>query len=169
MSEDDATTDETPKKKSKLPLILGLILGIAGGAGGFFLGSNGMLTSKAIASNEVLTDESREKTVPSSADLKAIAFVEVPPLLISLQPGAHNRNLRFRASLEVPAIHQDAVTNVLPRISDVFNSYLRALEPEDIEARGSLLKIRSQMMHRVDLVVGNGIVNDLLVMEFILN
>ncbi len=168
MSEDSETTGETPKKKSKLPLIVGLVLAITGAGGGFFLGSSGILTG-AKEEAHANTEESSANTDEQATALEAVAFVEIPPVLISLQPGAQARTLRFRGSLEVPSEHESAVTNVLPRISDMLNSYLRALDAEDIEARGSLLKLRSQMMHRVDLIVGEGIVNDLLVMEFILN
>ena len=169
MSEDSDPSDETPKKKSKLPLIVGLVLAISGGAGGYFVSSSGLLGGGKDTTDGAEAAPSDPAKDQKTSALEKISFIEIPPVLISLQPGAQARTLRFRGSLEVQSEHEEAVTNVLPRISDMLNSYLRALEPEDIEARGSLLKLRSQMMHRVDLVVGDDIVRDLLVMEFILN
>lgn len=169
MSEDPDPSEEAPKKKSKMPLIIGILMAILGGIGGFFISSSGLIpgvpSEKAHAESATLQETFAAKT----AELETLAYVEVPPVLISLQPIGEGGTLRFRASLEVSSEHEAAVTNVLPRISDMFNSYLRALDPEDIRKRGSLLKIRSQLMHRIDLVVGEDIVRDLLVLEFLLN
>ena len=52
---------------------------------------------------------------------------------------------------------------------DVLNSYLRALDFEEIERTSALIKLRSQMLRRIQLVVGEGRVRDLLVTEFVLN
>ena len=35
MADTDIPQDEAPKKRSKLPLLLGLVLALAGGGGGF--------------------------------------------------------------------------------------------------------------------------------------
>jgi flagellar FliL protein len=54
-------------------------------------------------------------------------------------------------------------------VIDVLNSYLRALEPGDLEDPSALTRIRSQMLRRVQVVAGLNKVNDLLIMEFVLN
>ena len=56
-----------------------------------------------------------------------------------------------------------------PRVVDVLNSYLRALEPSDLEANSILVRLRAQMLRRIQIVTGAGRVNDLLIMEFVLN
>ena len=43
MSETEETENEEPKKSSKLPMIIGLVLAIAGGGGGFYAVYSGML------------------------------------------------------------------------------------------------------------------------------
>jgi flagellar FliL protein len=57
----------------------------------------------------------------------------------------------------------------MPRIVDVLNTYLRALSLADMEERAALLRLRAQMLRRVQIVAGAGRINDLLVMEFVLN
>lgn len=169
MTDQTADADAVAKKPSKLPLIIGLVLAIAGGGGGFFAVQSGML---GIGGG---TDSAEDKTSKpedageKDAPLPDVAFVEVPPLTISLGPGGSSQHLRFRASLEVPSQYATEVTNILPRVQDVLNGYLRALEPSDIEAQGALIRLRAQMLRRVKLVVGEGRVSDLLVLEFVLN
>ncbi|WP_306132527.1 flagellar basal body-associated FliL family protein [Roseivivax marinus] len=190
----DATADEgdVPAKKSKLPMILGVVLALLGAAGGFFAVSSGMIlggggSDAAAPPAREATAEEEETATPMEDDtdieggaeapptpvapveLGDIAFVELPPLLVSLGPGAQNTHLRFRATLEVPSRHAAEVTTLQPRVLDAMNSYLRALSPADIEAQDALLLIRAQLTRRVQLVLGEEKLRDLLVLEFVLN
>ena len=150
MSEEETAPDEAEKKKSKLPLILGVVLGLAGAGGGFFAVSSGMILAPESAE---VTDETAPGDVPAIPD---VAFVPVEPLVI-------------RAELEVPSSFQAEVEKLLPRVVDVLNSYLRALDPADLESASALTRLRAQMLRRVQTVAGQDRVNDLLVMEFVLN
>ncbi|MBN9885971.1 flagellar basal body-associated FliL family protein [Salipiger abyssi] len=175
----DATADapeeeDVPQKKSsKLPLIVGLVLALAGGGGGFYAASSGLLPfggAKPAGDGHGDSHESAgggDHAAPMP-DANA-AFVELPPLVISMGSTANLHHLRFRASLEVPPAYAADVTTLQPRIMDVLNTYLRALEPADIEAPGALIKLRSQILRRLQLVAGEGRVRDLLIMEFVLN
>ena len=61
------------------------------------------------------------------------------------------------------------VEAIKPRIIDVLNGYLRAVRVSDLEDPTVLIKLRSQMLRRVQVVTGPGYVRDLLIMEFVLN
>lgn len=160
----DATADsiEDQKKPSKLPLLLGVVLALVGAGGGYFGVSMGLLTSPA-------ETEAHDETMPTPSALPDIAFVEVDPIMISLTGSQNVKHLRFRTQLEVDAAYREDVEHVLPRVTDVLNGYLRALEITDLEDPMALIRIRSQMLRRVQLVVGQGRVRDLLIMEFVLN
>lgn len=165
----DATVDDEEieeKKPSKLPLIIGVVLALAGGGGGFFATQSGLLGG---GGEEAAAEEEKAEDAPETADLPKVAYVEVPQVTISLKPSGAVGHLRFRASLEVPPEYVDDVTGILPRVQDVMNSYLRALEPEDFEKSAALVRIRSQLLRRIKLVAGEGRVTDLLVLEFVLN
>jgi flagellar FliL protein len=69
----------------------------------------------------------------------------------------------------VPVAQAEEVARQMPRIVDVLNTYLRALDLPDLEEPAALTRIRAQMLRRIRLVVGADRVNDLLVMEFIFN
>jgi flagellar FliL protein len=91
------------------------------------------------------------------------------PILLSLPPGSSSKLLRFSGHLEVVPEQREAVTGLMPRIHDVLNTYLRAVDVEDLEEPAALLRLRAQMLRRVQVVVGDGPVRDLLVTEFVLN
>jgi flagellar FliL protein len=151
-----------PKKKSALPLILGLVMALALGGGGFYAARSGMLDS-------VLgSGDGAEKDVPPEP-LAPVSFVELEPLVITLGRSGATRHLRFRAHLEVAPGESAAVQGLAPRILDVVNGYLRAVPMEDLEDPAALIRLRAQLLRRVQLVVGDGRVRDLLIAEFVLN
>ncbi|MFD2741715.1 flagellar basal body-associated protein FliL [Sulfitobacter aestuarii] len=162
MPESEINDEEPPKKGSKLPLLIGLSLALLGGVGGFFAVSSGIILRP---DPETTTSQATE--VDSQA--ADVAFVPVDPVTISLLPPSQSRHLIFRAQLEVPSQHQAEVERLLPRVVDVINSYLRALQLSDIEDPTALTRLRAQILRRVQIVAGRERVNDLLVMEFVLN
>ena len=155
--------EDAPKKKSKKPLLIGLVLALLLGGGGFYAVYSGMIL--APPPEEVAATE-HGAAVDS---LPPIAFVPVDPLIISLGPRAGSRHLRFRAELEVNPEQQKDVEILMPRVLDVLNSYLRAVDLRDIEDPSALINLRAQMLRRIQLVTGEGRVRDLLIMEFVLN
>ncbi|MFP4304146.1 MAG: flagellar basal body-associated protein FliL [Rhodosalinus sp.] len=156
-------SDAPPKRRSRLPLVLGLVLALAGGAGGFLAVRAGILPLSGIAQAQKETPEQ-----PAPARLGAVAFVPLDPIVVSLAPAAAGRHLRFTAELEVTPGHRKEVEALRPRVIDVLNGYLRALDESDLESPGALVRLRAQMLRRVQMVTGEGRVRDLLVMEFVM-
>ena len=164
-----ADTEETPetgeeptKKKSKKPLLIGAVLAALLGGGGFY----------AVYSGLILAPPPPESGPPDeqvAENLPPIAFVALDPLVISLGPDAGSRHLRFRAELEVDPKYEEEVTGLKPRVVDVLNSYLRAVDLRELETPSSLVNLRAQMLRRIQMVTGEGRVRDLLIMEFVLN
>ncbi len=146
-----------PRRRSRKPLLLGLVMALALGGGGFFAAYSGLLPS-------LLPD--RSATSGQAVDSE---FVAVEPMTISLGASSQSRHLRFAAALEVPRREQAEVVRLMPRIRDVLNGYLRAVDPQEFDQPGALVRIRAQMLRRVQIVTGEGRVRDLLVTEFVLN
>jgi len=161
MAEDEKTEEEEPKKKSKKPLLIGLVLALAGGGGGFYAVQSGML----FGGHEVAETDSHEEEIP----VLDVGFVPMDPLIVNLGKSSKNQFLRFRAQLEVKGGSEEEVTLLLPRVLDVLNGYLRAVDVRELESPSALIKLRAQMLRRVQLVTGEGQVRDLLIMEFVLN
>ena len=156
----DIPAEGAPGKKSKLPLILGLVAALLLGGAGFYATWSGLLGGGSTA------DQS-ETAAPGP--LPDIAFVPVEPIIISLGPAARAKHLRFTAQLEVNRGTEAEVTLLLPRILDVVNGYLRAVDVVRLEDPASLVVLRAQMLRRIQLVTGEGRVRDLLITEFVLN
>ena len=146
---------------------------LMGGGGGYFAVTSGALggDSADAATTDDQGDDDTRKTSnhgegASSGDF---AFVPLDPLIISLPPGGASSHLRFAAQLEVDPQYQAEVEAIKPRVVDVLNGYLRAVETSDFEDPSILVRLRAQMLRRAQVVTGDGRVRDLLIMEFVLN
>ena len=150
---------ERPKRGAK-GLLFGLVAALALGGGGFYAIYAGLVDPGQLLA---------KKESHGEAVLSDIAFVPMEPIMISLPPGSSARHLRFTGQLEVEPKHGSEVTLLMPRILDVLNTYLRAVEVKDIEQPASIARLRAQMLRRIQVVTGEGRVRDLLITEFVLN
>jgi len=158
----DTTEEDAPKKGSKLPLILGVVLAVLGGGGGFMAVQMGIIGGSS-------TEEAQEEVVEEAEPLPALAFVPMETLVVNLPESAEAKHLLFTAQLEVEPAYTQEVTDLLPRVVDVLNGYLRSVEMAELENPTALVRLRAQMLRRVQVVVGDGRVKDILIMEFVLN
>jgi flagellar FliL protein len=164
-SADGPPENEAPHgKASRLPLILGVVLALLGGGGGFAAVQTGLLDTVLGNGDANPADEA-----PEATPLAPLAFVPLDTVVISLAPSATAAHLRFKAQLEVAPDHVGDVESLRPRIMDVLNGYLRAVAVEDLQDPAALTRLRAQMLRRVQVVVGEGRVRDLLIMEFVLD
>lgn len=166
----DVTADEVEpdKKGGKLPLIIGLVLGLVGTGAGFYATTSGLIPIGAKA--DAQGDKAMvEDTGDSPAALPDIEYVDLTPIMITLSGDDAVSQLRFHAQLEVEAKYFSDVEKIRPRILDVLNGYLRALELSDLRDPLALTRLRGQMLRRIGIVAGKGRVRDLLVIEFVLN
>lgn len=154
----DPIPSDPPKRRGKL-ILLGMFLALILGAGGFYASWSGL----------ILPPPAPEAGLSAPAALTDIAFVPVDPIVISLPPGSRSRHLKLTAQLEVIKPTAAEVTMLMPRILDVLNSYLRAVDMAQVEDPGAIARLRAQMLRRVQIVTGEGRVRDLLITEFLLD
>lgn len=163
---DITEVDDQPKvKKSKRPLMAAMLTTLIGAAGGYFAVSSGLIGSPS-TTNE--PHQVQNRTAPTHEVLD-LAFVPLDPIIISFSSGTERKLLRFVGNLEVNPTAIAEVEILKPRIIDILNGYLRALELKDLEEPAALLKIRSDLLHRVRIVAGEDRIDDLLIIEFVLN
>lgn len=162
----DPDTDENPPKKaSKLPLLIGLVLALAGGAGGFFAAQSGLLPFVAAP----VSSKDAEITSDSKVVTEDVTFIALDPITVTFPPGSSRQLLRVTTQLDVAPYNAEQVEKITPRIVDILNSYLRAVQVGDVETPTGLIRLRTQMLHRAQVVAGEGVIRDLLITEFILN
>lgn len=80
-------------------------------------------------------------------------FVPVPSLVVNLRDGNKLRYLRLSVSLELSdANAEGAVKGKMPKITDVFQMFLRTQTPESFASVGALTTVRSEMLMRVNQI-----------------
>lgn len=179
MAEDAEKADDAPpKKKKKLGMVLGLVGALALGGGGFYAVYAGLVDPMALVSGGGGEGGGHGEAAGGHGEAAAeggvsfygdVAFVPMDPIMISLPPGASAKHLRFTGQLEVAPDHAAEVAGLMPRVTDVLNTYLRAVEVRDLEEPSSMARLRAQMLRRIQVVTGEGRVQDLLVSEFVMN
>ena len=160
MASTEPDSENPPAKRSKKPLFLGLLLPVLLGGAGFYVTWSGLILGGDTA------DHSGETT---PGPLSGIAFVPLDTIIISLLPGQASEHLRFTAQVEVVDSAAADVAMLAPRILDVMNTYLRAIDTASLSDPQAMPRLRAQMLRRIQIVTGEGRVRDLLITEFVLN
>lgn len=158
MAEEPAMAKGKSRSRRKLLVPAVALLAVLLGGGGFYAAYSGLLPIPGDG-----------QTPTAAEELPVLAFVPIEPVVVSLGHGAENRHLRFRAQLEVNQPYAAEVTALLPRILDVLNGYLRAVDVQTLDEPTALILIRAQLLRRIQMVTGEGRVRDLLIAEFVLS
>ena len=145
-----------PAKKGKLKLIIavaGFVVILGAGAGWFFLmRGHG--------------EEAHAEAPPP----KPPSFVEVPDMMVNLvgAPGERVQYLRVKVVLEVKEEKQvEAIKPNLPRVTDLFQTYLRELRPSDINGSAGLFRLKEELTKRVNSAVAPQVVSAVLFKEIV--
>jgi flagellar FliL protein len=158
-----------PLKILKLPRKLQLIAG-AGlvvflaciGAGVYFFGLSSGSSAEDAAEKSVQTQAAN--LPPAQA-----AFFDVPDIIVNIQtPDSTPAYLKLSVSLELEKIEAKAtIEPVLPRIIDQFQTYLRELRVEDLRGSAGVMRLKEELLRRVNLAVAPTPVRDVLLKEMI--
>jgi flagellar FliL protein len=101
---------------------------------------------------------------------KPSTFVEVPEILVNLagQPGERVQYLKAKIVLEIKDEKQvEKVTPSMPRISDMFQTYLRELRAGDLNGSIGMFRLKEELTRRVNAAVTPGVVNAVLFKEIL--
>lgn len=174
MADAAAEGGERPKKSRLILIAAGGAL-LLGGAS-FYAVWSGLVP--LAGGKDAAQDEAKDTTSEGGGSLDRPyegtpgvlpAFVAMAPLTISLGPDAGARHLKVAVTLEIDPARREGVEATLPRVADVLNTFLRAVEPEFLADPRRMARLRAQMLRRVQLVTPQGSVRDLLIQEFVLN
>jgi flagellar FliL protein len=101
---------------------------------------------------------------------KPPVYVEVPDLMVNLigTPGERVQYLKVKLVLEVKEEKQaEAVKPSLPRVADIFQTYLRELRPSDLNGSAGLFRLREELTKRVNLAVAPSEISAVLFKEIV--
>ena len=154
---DEAPAEATPKSKRKLVIIggvLALVLIVGGGGGWFFL-----------------LHGHGDDTHAAAEPPKPPVFLDVPEVLANLAstPGERVQYLKVKVVLEVKNQAQVAqIQPTMPRVLDIFQTYLRELRPGDLNGSVGLFRLKEELTRRVNLAIAPGQVNAVLFKEIVI-
>jgi flagellar protein FliL len=154
-AEGGAAEEGAPAPKGKLKLIIaavGVLVILGGGGGWFFLRGHG--------------EEKHAEAPPP----KPPSFIEVPEMLVNLQgvPGERVQYLKVKLTLEVKEEKQvETIKPTLPRVTDLFQTYLRELRPIDLNGSAGLFRLKEELTRRVNAAVAPNEVSAVLFKEIV--
>ena len=144
-----------PKGKLKLIIaIVGLLVIVGGGAGTWFL----------------FFRHGGEEVHAEAPPPKPPSFVEVPDMMVNLvgSPGERVQYLKVKLVLEVKEEKQvEAIKPSMPRVTDIFQSYLRELRPADLNGSAGLFRLKEELTKRVNVALAPNQINAVLFKEVV--
>jgi flagellar FliL protein len=143
-----------PRAKLKLVIAVVVVLATAGVAATwfFFLRHHG--------------DEMHAEAPPP----KPPAYLDVPDMLVNLVgvPGERVQYLKVKLVLELKEEKQvEAIKPTLPRVTDIFQTYMRELRPSDLTGSAGLFRLKEELTRRVNAAVSPNQVNAVLFKEIV--
>jgi flagellar FliL protein len=97
-------------------------------------------------------------------------FVDIPDLLVNLvsAPGERIQYLKVKVVLEVKEEKQvEAIKPTMPRVTDIFQTYLRELRPADLNGSAGLFRLKEELTRRVNVAIAPNQVNAVLFKEIV--
>ncbi len=150
--------------KLKLIAIAGLLVVLGGGGAAlYFLVLSAPAEDPAVAETESVKTQ-KDKLPPEEA-----AFLDIPDIIVNIQtPDTTAAYLKLSVSLELDKMEDKAaIEPVMPRIIDQFQGYLRELRVEDIRGSAGVMRLKEELLRRVNLAAAPTPVRDVLLKEMI--
>ena len=96
-------------------------------------------------------------------------FIDVPDMIANMNTDpSHPRYIKLKARLEVAAGADAAATKrLMPRIVDMFQTYLRELRPADLRGAMGTYRLREELINRADVALAPVQVRDVLFVQMI--
>ena len=101
---------------------------------------------------------------------KPSIFIDVPEMLVNLvgSPGERVQYLKVKVVLEVKEEKQsEAIKPTLPRVTDIFQTYLRELRSADLNGSAGLFRLKEELTRRVNVAISPNQVSAVLFKEIV--
>ena len=167
-------------KKKLLLIVLPIILVLGGAAAAYFTGLAKPLLAMFGKNEEVAAEQPAEEHGAKPADEhaapaaaapsgKAVMY-SMPEMLVNINTAGRTKSfLKIKVTLELNNETDVAkIEDVLPRIVDNFQVYLRELRVEDLQGAAGMYRLREELLNRVNAAVRPAQIKDVLFTDFLL-
>jgi flagellar FliL protein len=173
MSSDHAADEEAPaagKSKKKMLLLAVPILLLVIGGGLWFAGLIPGTSAKKPASTVASNHDAPSAATSAAAVAAPPVFVDVPEILTNLNvPGKRQSYVKLHAELELPdKADQAVVVAAMPRIQDLFQTYLRDMRPEELRGSEGSYRLREELIGRAAVAAAPAHISDVLFVEMVI-
>lgn len=166
--------DQPAKKggKKKLVIIAIPVLLIAIGAGLWFGGILppllGMGKEAHAAAKE--GEGHGKETAPAEVAAHPPVFFDLPEIVANLNAGPRrNAFIKLRSKLELGKAEDEAAVKLaLPRLLDLFQTYLREMRPEELRNSTGTYRLREELIARADIAVAPAHIVNVLFTELLI-
>ncbi len=173
---DASAADAGPKKggRKKLIMLAVPLLLVAVGAGLWFGGILppllGMGPDKHAAADTDAHAKPGELKPEAEAKAKMPIFVDLPDLVANLNVGQRRSSfIKLKARIELSrAEDQPIVAASMPRLQDLFTTYLREMRPEELRGSAGTYRLREELVARANIALAPAKIVDVLFSEMII-
>jgi flagellar FliL protein len=160
-AEDESAPPEPTKPSGTRRLILlaapVALVGI--GAGLWFTG----IVPRLLGLNKA---EATAETAKSQAPI----YVDLPEIVANLNSNPHRSSyVKLQARLEVTKLDDvERVKAAMPRLQDLFQTYLREMRPEELRGSGGTYRLREELIGRANLAAAPAHISDVLFLQMLI-
>jgi flagellar FliL protein len=158
----DGAAEAPPKfGKKKLILIVAPVVLLLGGAAGLWF--TGILPN-------LLGMKHGEQHHEEAAKPAAPVYVEMPDMVANLNGDARRPSyLKLQSKLEVATTEDvEKVKQAMPRVLDLFQTYLREMRPEELRGSAGTYRLREELIARANVAVVPARVLDVLFTQILI-
>jgi flagellar FliL protein len=100
-----------------------------------------------------------------------VIFYTMPDVVVNMQTADGRPTfLKLKLTLELPDEHTvEELDPNMPRLQDMFQTFLRELRPEDLSGSQGSYQLRMEILRRVNLVIAPSKANAVLIEEMLIN
>jgi flagellar FliL protein len=167
-TEQGASADATPKRgKKKLVLLVAAPVLLAALGGGVW--ATGLIGGGAASPEPKAGNGSAGPDPAATAARPAPVYFAMPDVIANLNTGnRRNSFIKVRSKLELArAEDAAAVQAAMPRLLDLFTTYLREIRPEELRGSAGTYRLREELLARANIAVAPARVVDVLFLEML--
>lgn len=176
----EAPSGGTKKSKKKLLMLLLPILLLGAGGGGAFM----FVPAVHDKVTGLIGGDGAKKEEEAAVEPKPY-FVEIPEITVTMPNAGRARQLRIKIALELakrpgepggggkeggkePKEDVGRADVLSPRIYDGLVLYLRTLRDAEVDGAISIDRMRGDLQRRLDLLLGEGVLKDVLITSLVI-